>query len=133
MESGVVSAESDYHQQVEQLLLEEPHPTLKRAQGGLIAATQLDTIQAFQAVLAYLELIQPEDRDSLLSNPFNRHAYERMVERVAGTFTPENWVEWIGVLDRDDISLPIDLALSLTDQWKVGEHLRGRATGLETG
>ena len=124
LESGVVSAESDYHQQVEQLLWEEPHPTLKRAQGGLIAATQLDTIQAFQAILAYLEVIQPEDRDSLLSNPFNRHAYERMVERVAGTFTPENWVEWIGVLDRDDISVPIDLALSLTDQWKVGEHLR---------
>ena len=122
LESGVVSAESDYHQQVEQLLLEEPHPTLKRAQGGLIAATQLDTIQAFQAILAYLEVIQPEDRDSLLSNPFNRHAYERMVERVAGTFTPENWVEWIGVLDRDDISVPIDLVFSqvgIVSEWVV--------------
>ena len=126
LESEVVSAESNYHQQVEQLLLEETHPTLKRAQAGLIAATQLNTTQAFQAVVAYLEVLQSDDRDSLLSNPFNRHAYERMVEQVAGTFTPENWVEWIGVLDRDDISVPKELALSLTDQWEVGEHLRDR-------
>ena len=121
-----IPAESDYHHQVEQLLLEETHPSLNRAQAGLIAATQLNTIHAFHAVVAYLESLPLGDRDSLLSNPFNRHAYERMVEQVAGTFTPDNWVEWIGVLDRDDISVPKELALSLADRWKVGEHLRDK-------
>ena len=122
--SGVVSAEPDYQRQIELLETNEPQRTLERAHAGLIAATQLNTIQAFQAVVAYMEVLQPNDRDLLLSNPFNRLAYERMVEQVAGTFTPEDWVEWIRVLNREDISLPEDMASSLTDQWIVGEHLR---------
>ncbi len=124
LQSEVAAAEPDYQQQVELLLSEDPYPTLQRAQAGLIAATQLNTIQHFRVVVSYVETLNPDDRVSLLSNQFNRHAYERMAEQVRGTFTPENWVEWIEVLDRHDVTVPRDLALSLTDQWKVGEHLR---------
>ena len=123
LQTKAPSYEPDYPKQVGQLQLDDPCPTLKRAQAGLIAAMQLDDIQHFRTVVAYVEALGPDDRDSLLSNQFNRHAYERMAEHVGGTFLPETWIEWIGMLDRDDVTVPRDLALSLIDQWKVGEHL----------
>ena len=122
-EVGVVWPETDYQHQID-LLLVDPRYTLIQAHAGLIAATQVNTISAFQTVVAYVEDLQPSDRDQLLSNPFNRRDYNTMVEQTRGVFSPENWVEWIGVLERSDLEVPRDLALSLPDQWKVSEHLQ---------
>ena len=124
LEAEVISAGEEYQRQIETLLSGEPCANLDRARAGLIAAWQLETIEAFQAVVEYVEKLGEEARETLLSNQFNRRAYESMVEQSAGTFSPENWTEWIGVLDRDDLSVPPDFALSTPDRWRVSEHLR---------
>ena len=119
-----VTTEADFQRQIEALLSPEESATLARAHAGLIAATQLNTLQAFRILVAYVERLEPSDNDLLLSNPFNRRAYRSMVEQSEGTFVPENWVEWIEALDRGDLSVPSDLAADALDQWKVNEHLR---------
>ena len=128
---GIVWPETNYHRQIA-LLLEDSQYTLERGHAGLIAATQVNTISAFQAVVAYVEGLQQSDRDQLLSNQFNLRAYDTMVEQSRGMFSPENWIEWIGALDRGDLQVPSDMALSLPDKWKVSEHLRdeGRVSAL---
>ena len=118
------TAESDYQRQIEALRSHEEPATLARAQAGLIAATQLNTIQAFRILLAYVERLEPSDKDLLLSNPFRRRDYQSMVEQSEGIFVPENWVEWIEALDRGDVSVPNDMAANSLDQWKVNDHLR---------
>ena len=124
-------SETNYQRQIE-LLLEDSQYTLLRAHAGLIAATQVNTIGAFQAVVAYIEGLQPSDRDQLLSNQFNRRSFDTMVEQTRGVFYPENWVEWIEALERDDLEVPTDLALTLPDKWKVSDHLQdeGRVSAL---
>ena len=122
-EVEIVWPETNYQRQID-LLLEDSQYTLLRAHAGLIAATQVNTIGAFQVVAAYIEALQPSDRDQLLSNQFNRRSFDTMVEQTKGVFSPENWVEWIGALERDDLEVPRDLALSLPDRWKVSEHLQ---------
>ena len=118
------TAESDFQRQIEALRSHEELATLARAQAGLIAATQLNTIQAFRILVAYVERLEPPDKDLLLSNPFSRRAYQSMVEQSEGIFVPENWVEWIEALDKSDLSVPNDMAANSLGQWKVNEHLR---------
>ena len=122
-EVEIVWPETNYQRQID-LLLDDPRYTLIQAHAGLIAATQVNTVGAFQAVVAYVEGLQTSDREQLLSNQFNRRAYNTMVEETKGVFSPENWVEWIGALERNDLEVPTDLALSLPDKWKVSEHLQ---------
>ena len=130
-EVGTVWHETNYQRQID-LLLEDSQFTLLRAHAGLIAATQVNTIGAFQAVVAYIEGLQPSDRDQLLSNQFNRRSYDAMVEQTGGVFSPKDWIEWIGALERNDLEVPRDLALSLPDKWIVSEHLQdeGRVSAL---
>ena len=118
------TAESDFQRQIEALRSHEEPATLARAQAGLIAATQLNTIQAFRILVAYVERLEPSDKDLLLSNPFSRRAYQSMIEQSEGIFVPETWVEWIEALDRSDLSVPNDMAADSLGQWKVNEHLR---------
>ena len=124
LEAGGTPSDAEYQRQIEMLQSGELPPSLDRARAGLVAAWQLEAIEAFRIVVAYVENLAEEDRNALLSNQFNRLAYERMAELSTGVFTPENWVEWIGVLEREDISIPPDYALSAPDRWRVSEHLR---------
>ena len=74
-------------------------------------------------MIAYVDSLEEEDRNTLLSNSFNRLAYQRMAELSAGTFSPESWVEWIGSLEREDLSVPQDFFLTALERWRVSEHL----------
>ena len=130
-ELEIVWPEINYQRQID-LLLEDFQYTLLRAHAGLIAARHVNTIEAFRAVVAYVEGLRPSDRDQLLSNQFNRRDYNTMVEQSRGVFSPGNWVEWLGALGRDDLRVPDEMALSLPDKWKVSEHLgdEGRVSAL---
>ena len=113
---------TNYQRQID-LLVEDGNFSLERAHGGLIAAAQLNTVEAFLVLIAYVEGLQPSDRDQLLSNPFNRDDYNTMVDRSRGVFSPQNWVEWIAALGTDDLNVPHESALGLPDKWKINEHL----------
>ena len=84
-EVEILWPETNYQRQID-LLLEDSQYTLLRAHAGLIAATQVNTIGAFQAVVAYIEGLQPSDRDQLLTNQFNRRSYDTMVEQTRVCF-----------------------------------------------
>ncbi|MDE2715755.1 MAG: protein DpdD [Chloroflexota bacterium] len=117
------SPESDYQFQIDMLQSRESIPNLERARAGVFAASQLDTTEAFRIAIAYVDSLEEEDRNTLLSNSFNRLAYQRMAELTAGTFTPENWVEWIRALEREDLYVPQDFFLTALESWRVSEHL----------
>ena len=118
-----VSPEFDYQRQIEMLQSGESPPNLERARAGVFAAAQLDTTEAFRVVTAYVDSLEEEDRNTLLSNSINRFACQRMAEQSAGTFSPESWVEWIGSLEREDLSVPQDFFLTALERWRVSEHL----------
>ena len=52
------------------LRIDKDRPNLNRAKAGLIAATQVDTLDAFQAVLSYIERLTTAEREKLFSNIF---------------------------------------------------------------
>ncbi len=122
-EAGSTSPEAEFQRQIEVLRSGESPPNLERARAGVFAATQLDTIDAFRILVAYVESLVEDDRNTLLSNSFNRLAYQRMADQCAETFVPENWVEWIGILEREDFSVPQDFLLTVLERWRVSEHL----------
>ena len=121
--AGDASPESDYQRQIDMLQSGESPPNLERARAGVFAAAQLDTTEAFRIVIAYVDSLEEDDRNTLLSNSFNRLAYQRMAELSAGTFSPESWVEWIGSLEKEYISVPQDFFLTALERWRVSEHL----------
>ena len=122
-EAGDTSPESDYQRQIDMLQSGESPPNVERARAGVFAAAQLDTTEAFRVVIAYVGSLEEEDRNTLLSNSFNRLAYQRMAELSAGTFSPQNWVEWIGSLEREDLCVPQDFFLTALERWRISEHL----------
>ena len=122
-EAGVTSPEVEFQRQIDMLQSGESPPDLERARAGVFAATQLDTIDAFRVLVAYIDSLAEGDKHTLLSNSFNRLAYQRMADQCDRTLVPENWVEWIEVLEREDISVPQDFLLTVLERWRVGEHL----------
>ena len=124
LDDETATAESDFQRQIRALLSHEEPTTLARAQAGLIAATELNHHWAFQAVVAYVDRLQPSDKDELLVNQFRRDNYQTIVRLSTEHSSPENWVDLIGKQDSDNPSTPGDETLSLLDQWKVSEHLK---------
>ena len=122
-EASVASPEVEFRRQIEMLQHGESPPDLERARAGVFAATQLNTIDAFRVLVAYIDSLAEGDKNSLLSNSFNRLAYQRMADQCDKTLVPENWVEWIEVLEREDISVPQDFLLTAFERWRVSEHL----------
>ena len=122
-ESGVTLPEVEFNRQIDLLQSEESPPDLERARAGVFAATQLDSIDAFRVLVDYIDRLEEGDRHTLLSNSFNRLAYQRMAGQCDRTFVPENWVEWIEALDKEDTSVPQDFLLTALERWRVSEHL----------
>ena len=115
---------NSFENEVEALLTGQDSPTLDRARAGLIAATQLDTLEAFQAVVAYVERLSPGERQTLLANAFNRSAYERMIDAAGGQSAPDNWVDWISNLETMPHTVSHDFLKRAVSEWRVREFIR---------
>ncbi|MFC1871016.1 protein DpdD [Chloroflexota bacterium] len=113
--------------EIEMLRIDKDPPNLDRARAGLIAATQLDTLDAFQVVLSYVERLQMRDREKLVTNTFNRLAYERMLETANGQTVPKNWTEWIARLEDAPLAESQEFARRAASDWSVHDHLRTEA------
>ena len=113
--------------EIETLRAEMSSPTLERALAGLIAATQVDTLDAFQVVLSYVERLQVREREELLVNPFNLSAYEHMVDAAGGREIPKNWAEWITRLTDSPLTESQEFAKLAMREWQVHDHLKTEA------
>ena len=115
---------SDFEGQIEVLRTEPDHPSLNRARVGLMAATQLNTLEAFQAVVAYVERLQPDECEVLLDNPYNRSSYNSILEVAGGYSAPKNWAEWITCLETAPLAVSYEFTNRAVSEWRVSEHLR---------
>ena len=113
-----------YEDEVELLRTELKSPTLQRATAGLIAATQLDTLDAFQAVVEYVGMLDAAEREILLSNAFNGPAFARMQEEAGGGTVPKTWVEWISQLENVSVTESQEFAKRAAEEWRVHDQLR---------
>ncbi len=116
-----------FEDEIEALRREDIPPSLEGARAGLIAATQVNTLDAFQVVLDYTARLQPREREKLLANAFNRSAYERMLEAAGGHTVPKNWVEWIARLEDAPLSESQEFAARAASDWRVHDQLRTEA------
>ena len=116
-----------FEHEIEMLRTEKGSSRSDRARAGLIAATQVDTFDAFQVVLAYIERLRLREREELLANAFNRSAYERMLESAGGHIVPKNWIEWIAQLEDAPLGESQEFARRATSDWRVHDHLRTEA------
>jgi len=116
-----------FEDEIEMLRIDKGAPNLERARAGLIAATQVDTLDAFQVVLTYVERLQQREREELLANTFNRLAYERMLEAASGHTVPKNWIEWIARLEDAPLAESQEFAKRASSDWRVHDHLRTEA------
>jgi len=117
----------NFEDEIEMLRIDKGHPNLDRAKAGLIAATQVDTLDAFQVVLNYVERLKTIEREKLLSNTFNRLAYERMVDTANGHTVPENWIEWINRLEDAPLAESQEFAKRAASDWRVHDQLKTEA------
>ncbi|MFC1900362.1 protein DpdD [Chloroflexota bacterium] len=116
-----------FEDEIEMLRADKDVPNLKRARAGLIAATQIETLDVFEVVLDYVERLKQSERDELLTNTFNRLAYERMLETVSGHTVPKNWIEWIARLEEAPLAESQEFAKIAASDWLVHDHLRTEA------
>ena len=116
-----------FEDQIEALRTETGPPSQGRARAGLIAATQVDTLDAFQVVLAYVANLLPTEREELLANAFNLAAFDKMTEAAGGGMAPKNWAEWIGRLEDAPLAESQEFAKRAASDWRVHDHLRSKA------
>jgi hypothetical protein len=102
-------------------------PTLERAKAGLITAMQLETLDASQAVVAYVSRLEFHDREELLKNTFMSQAFEHMENEAGGKAVPKNWVEWMSQLKDVSISESQEFAKRATEEWRVHDQLATEA------
>jgi hypothetical protein len=102
-------------------------PNLQRAKAGLIAAMQLETLDAFQAVVEYVNRLEIAVRDELLHGSLMRLAFDRMEEEAGGKAVPKNWVEWMARLEEVSISEAQEFAKRAAEEWQVHDQLRVEA------
>ena len=114
---------SYFESEIEALQTTQEHSTLDRARAGLIAATQLNTLESFQTVVRYIQQLHPDEHEELLANAFNRSAYERMLEVAGGDSAPSNWAEWIACLETAPKLAPHKFGERAVSEWRVREQL----------
>ena len=133
LEGAVPSATVETHpprsfeNEIEALRTATGTPSLGRARAGLIAATQVDTLDAFQVVLAYVANLPLIEREALLANAFNLAAFEKMTDAAGGGMAPKNWAEWIGRLEDAPLAESQEFAKRAASDWRVHDHLRSEA------
>lgn len=119
-----VTPSRNFEDEIEVLRIDKGPLNLDRARAGLIAATQVDTLDAFHVVLSYVERLQMREREKLLANTFNRLAYERMLETASGHTVPKNWIEWIARLEEAPFAESQEFARRAASDWRVHDHLK---------
>ena len=114
---------ADFEAQIEALRTEQGTPTLDRARAGIMAATQINRLYAFQTVVAYAQRLAPDEFDSLRAHPFNGPAFETMLEGAGGQAVPKNWAELIYSLESSAQAASQGFASTVSSEWKVNEVL----------
>ena len=109
--------------QIEALQSDTEAPSLERATAGLIAAMQINSLEAIQAVVGYAEKLHSDDLDTLLSHPFNGPVFERMLEDSGGQNVPRNWTDLIYSLELSPESLSSGFLRSAVSEWRIDEIL----------
>ena len=113
-----------FENEIDSLLNEAEPPSLERARAGLFSATQINTLEAFQAVVRYIEALPAAKYEELLNNPFHRKIYEAMAEAAGGQSTPRNWAELIDNLAKSPQRVSRDFADFAGSEWSVGEQFK---------
>lgn len=126
-----VTPSRNFEDEIEVLRIDKGPLNFDRARAGLIAATQVDTLDAFHVVLSYVERLQTREREKLLANTFNRLAYERMLETASGHTVPKNWIEWIARLEEAPFAESQEFARRAASDWRVHDHLKTEADARE--
>jgi len=94
-----VIGQFDYEEQLAAARGEQALPTLERARAVLIAAMNVQSLDAYQTALAYISRLDLASRERLLSVPFMRPLWEDMSRySAAGGRVPRDWREWIELL-----------------------------------
>ena len=86
---------SSLHNEIDSLRNEVDAQSVERARAGLLSATQINTLEAFQVVVRYVEALPTDKHGEFLDNPFHRKIYEDMAEAAGGHPTPNSWADWI--------------------------------------
>ena len=110
--------------EIDSLLNEVETPSVERARAGLLSATQINTLEAFQAVVRYIEALPTDNHEELLDNPFHRKIYEAMSEAAGGQSTPKSWAEWIEGLAKSPKGMSRDFADFAGSEWSVREQFK---------
>ena len=116
-----------FENEIEALRTETGTPSLGRARAGLIAATQVDTLDAFQVVLAYVAKLPLTEREELLANAFNLAAFDQMTDAAGGGMAPKSWAEWIARLEDAPLAESQEFARKAMSEWQVHDHLKTEA------
>jgi len=117
-----VPARPGFEDEIEALRAAAP-ANLERARAGLLAATQVEALEVFQTVVAYIQRLDQADVRALLDNRFNRVAYERMLEAVGGSATPRSWVDWLARLPNASLAESQQFPHRAASEWRVHDHL----------
>jgi hypothetical protein len=102
--------------------------TSTRALAVLVAASEIDTLAAYQTAVRYVERLPETERRGFLERR-GVHALWGLasVHRPGELSVPQNWMEWLAVLPSMDFAQARLLADSAVQQWPIREHLPSAA------
>ena len=118
------SSSSTLQNEIDSLRNEVDASSVERARAGLLSATQINTLEAFQVVVRYVEALPTDKHGELLDNSFHRKIYEDMAEAAGGHSTPKSWADWIDNLPKSPKAMSRDFADFAGSEWLVREQLK---------
>jgi hypothetical protein len=99
-----------------------------RALAVLVAATEIDTLAAYEAALRYVDRLAEVQREQFLQRRGARALWEVVCAHGAPQKgVPQTWTEWLAALPSMSFAQARSLADSAVQQWPIRQHLSSAA------
>ena len=102
-------------------------PSVEQARARLLAAAEINTLEAFQTVVRNVEAMPLDEKRDLLKNQFHRGIYEKMTDFAGGQIAPKDWSDCINSLAESPQTFSHEFADFAGNEWRVGDQLRRKS------
>lgn len=99
-------------------------PTPDRAYAVLIAAMDIQTLDASRFAITYVDRLNAAARDELFARPLTQVIWEKLASYGTGNCIPRDWCEWIELLPQMTIAQATTWAEMAVSEHPVEQQLR---------
>lgn len=106
------------------LEVESEPATVERARAALLSAAAMETLDAYQIAVSYVNRLLPSDREALLSTPGYAGLWEDITHYASDDVVPRGWCEWLELLPKMSFAQAQACAERAAVEWPVTQYLQ---------